>query len=209
MVGERSWRPIDADQRDVEKRVRHGGLRHWNKGLGPQQAFMNLWRRPPRASCSRTRRNYRSNRPPQVAGRGRSLLNCPGLARPRTRPIFAAAQATVRGALQEEDQTMPDVTERLREGAHAILEKAGELHERIRRRAHAIWEREGWPHGRDQDHWHAAQIRAFGRSRRGSRRGARPQSQRESPAPPSRPPPRPRPKPPRRSRAALPPKKQQ
>ena len=52
---------------------------------------------------------------------------------------------------------MPDVTERLREGAHAILEKAGELQERIRHRAHAIWEREGRPHGRDRDHWHAAE----------------------------------------------------
>ena len=53
---------------------------------------------------------------------------------------------------------MSDVTERLREGAHAILEKAGELQERIRHRAHAIWEREGRQHGSDQDHWHAAET---------------------------------------------------
>ena len=53
---------------------------------------------------------------------------------------------------------MSEVTDRLREGAHALSEKAGELRDRIRDRAFAIWEHEGRPHGRDQEHWHAAQT---------------------------------------------------
>ena len=52
---------------------------------------------------------------------------------------------------------MSDFTDRLRDGAHAIADKASDLAERIRERAHAIWEREGHPHGKDQEHFYRAQ----------------------------------------------------
>ena len=52
---------------------------------------------------------------------------------------------------------MAKLTERVLEGAHVLLEKAGDLQERIRDRARAIWEREGKPEGRDEDHWREAE----------------------------------------------------
>jgi hypothetical protein len=52
---------------------------------------------------------------------------------------------------------MSGLGDSLREGAHAILEKATELQKRIRERAYQIWEREGREHGRDQDHWQTAE----------------------------------------------------
>jgi hypothetical protein len=52
---------------------------------------------------------------------------------------------------------MSGLGDSLREGAHAILEKATELQKRIRERAYQIWEREGREHGRDQDHWRRAE----------------------------------------------------
>jgi hypothetical protein len=52
---------------------------------------------------------------------------------------------------------MSGLSDSLREGAHAILEKATELQKRIRERAYQIWEREGREHGRDQDHWQRAE----------------------------------------------------
>ena len=57
---------------------------------------------------------------------------------------------------------MSDLTERIREGAQSLLQKASDLQERIRRRAHAIWEREGRPHGRDQDHWRETESELAG-----------------------------------------------
>jgi Protein of unknown function (DUF2934) len=59
--------------------------------------------------------------------------------------------------LQVEDHQMSKLTETVREGAQALLEKADHLQERIRERAHAIWERQGRPHGRHQDHWEEAE----------------------------------------------------
>jgi hypothetical protein len=52
---------------------------------------------------------------------------------------------------------MSKLTESLREGAHALLDKASDWQERIRQRAQAIWEREGRPEGRHEDHWREAE----------------------------------------------------
>ena len=40
---------------------------------------------------------------------------------------------------------MSKLTDSLRDGAHALLDKAADWQERIRERAQAIWEREGRP----------------------------------------------------------------
>ena len=40
---------------------------------------------------------------------------------------------------------MSEFTDSLRDGAHALLDKAADWQERIRERAQAIWEREGGP----------------------------------------------------------------
>ena len=50
-----------------------------------------------------------------------------------------------------------EVTDSLRESAHALLDKASDWQERIRHRAQAIWEREGRPEGRHEDHWREAE----------------------------------------------------
>ena len=52
---------------------------------------------------------------------------------------------------------MSKLTDSLREGAHALLDKASDWQERIRQRAQAIWEREGRPEGRHEDHWREAE----------------------------------------------------
>ena len=52
---------------------------------------------------------------------------------------------------------MSKLTDSLREGAHALLDKASDWQERIRHRAQAIWEREGRPEGRHEDHWREAE----------------------------------------------------
>jgi len=52
---------------------------------------------------------------------------------------------------------MSKLTEGLREGAHALLDKASDWPERIRQRAQAIWEREGRPEGRHEHHWREAE----------------------------------------------------
>jgi hypothetical protein len=52
---------------------------------------------------------------------------------------------------------MSKLTDSLREGAHALLDKASDWQERIRQRAQAIWERAGRPEGRHEDHWREAE----------------------------------------------------
>ena len=52
---------------------------------------------------------------------------------------------------------MSKLTDSLREGAHALLDKASDWQERIRQRAQAIWEREGRPEGRHEDRWREAE----------------------------------------------------
>ena len=94
--------------------------------------------------------------------------------------------------------SMSNLTERLRDGAHALMEKAGDLQERIRQRARAIWEREGRPDGREHDHWRTAEEEiaaedAAAAKPAASRNGPRPGRPRPSPRRPSarRSPPRP------------------
>ena len=52
---------------------------------------------------------------------------------------------------------MAKLTDRVREGAQALIGGAAELRERISARARAIWEREGKPEGRREEHWSAAE----------------------------------------------------
>jgi hypothetical protein len=61
------------------------------------------------------------------------------------------------GTVAREDHRMSKLTDSLREGANALLDKAADWQELIRERAQAIWEREGRPEGRHDEHWHAAE----------------------------------------------------
>ena len=70
--------------------------------------------------------------------------------------------------------SMSNLTERLRDGAHALIEKAGDLQERIRQRARAIWEREGRPDGREHDHWRTAEEEIAAEDAAAAKPGAKP-----------------------------------